>query len=102
MSIRNPIGSTPTHRSTTHGSGPSKPPRAFVTSLSRWPRVRKGDHMTRSFILVVTAFVFGSALAGAQTTREVAYSSRSVVPVHTKLRFTTMIILPEHEEILDF
>ena len=40
--------------------------------------------------------------AFAQTTRDVSYSSRSVVQVNAKLRFTTMIILPESEEILDF
>ena len=36
------------------------------------------------------------------TTREVHYTSRSVVQVNARLRFTTLIILPEHEEILDF
>src|SRR4029077_4738522 len=29
-------------------------------------------------------------------------SNRSVVQVHTKVRFTTLIILPEHEQILDY
>jgi type IV secretion system protein VirB9 len=39
----------------------------------------------------------------AQTTgiREVSASERSVVPLQTRLRYTTMIVLPEHEEILD-
>jgi type IV secretion system protein VirB9 len=36
------------------------------------------------------------------TTREVHYTNRSVVRVNARLRFTTMIILPETEEILDF
>src|SRR5262245_4522765 len=36
------------------------------------------------------------------TTREVHYTSRSVVTVNARLRFTTLIILPETEEILDF
>lgn len=35
-------------------------------------------------------------------TREIPYSNRSVVRVNARLRFTTMIILPEREEILDF
>src|SRR5262245_23972821 len=38
----------------------------------------------------------------AQSTRDVTYDARAVVPVHAKLRFTTMIILPDQEEILDF
>jgi len=38
----------------------------------------------------------------APSTREVHYTSRSVIPVNARLRFTTMIILPETEEILDF
>ena len=38
----------------------------------------------------------------AQTTREVSYNPRSVVRINAKLRFTTMIILPESEQILDF
>jgi type IV secretory pathway VirB9-like protein len=39
----------------------------------------------------------------AQTTgvREVEASARSVVPLQTRLRYTTMIVLPEDEEILD-
>ena len=49
-----------------------------------------------SLLLVVV----GSA--DAQTTREVSYNPRAVVHVNAKLRFTTMIILPEQEQILDF
>ena len=37
-----------------------------------------------------------------QPTREVSYNSRSVVRIDAKLRMTTMLILPESEEILDF
>ena len=39
----------------------------------------------------------------AQTTgvREVEASPRSVTPLQTRLRYTTMIVLPEDEEILD-
>jgi type IV secretion system protein VirB9 len=36
------------------------------------------------------------------TTRDVHYTSRSVVRINARVRFTTMIILPEREEILDF
>ena len=39
----------------------------------------------------------------AQTTgiREVAASDRSVIPLQTRLRYTTMIVLPDDEQILD-
>ena len=49
--------------------------------------------------------LFGS-LAGlpalADGARVVKYGKEDVVPVHAKLRFTTLIVLPESEEILDF
>jgi type IV secretory pathway VirB9-like protein len=57
----------------------------------------------KTLLLVMT---MTSCLAGvpasAQTAREVSYSAESVVPLKARLRFTTMIILPEQEEILDF
>ncbi|MGB7173566.1 MAG: TrbG/VirB9 family P-type conjugative transfer protein, partial [Candidatus Acidiferrales bacterium] len=34
--------------------------------------------------------------------RVVKYSKEDIVPVHAKLRFSTLIVLPEDEEILDF
>src|SRR5947207_15495904 len=33
--------------------------------------------------------------------REVSASSRSLIPLNTKIRYTTMILLPDNEEILD-
>ena len=48
--------------------------------------------------------IVGAAVAGvAQTTgiREVTASDRSVIPLQTRLRYTTMIVLPDGEEILD-
>jgi type IV secretory pathway VirB9-like protein len=45
----------------------------------------------------------GPAVLRAQTPgiREVSDATKSVVPLQTRLRFTTMIVLPEEEEILD-
>ena len=45
----------------------------------------------------------GLVSIGAQTTgvREVTVSDRSVIPLNTKIRYTTMVLLPEGEEILD-
>ncbi len=54
---------------------------------------------------VVAAVLTGtlSISAGAQTTgiREVSATARSLVPLQTRLRYTTMIVLPDGEEILD-
>jgi type IV secretion system protein VirB9 len=46
--------------------------------------------------------LMAASVVRAQGTREVTVDARSVVPVHAKVRFTTMIILPEHEQILDY
>ena len=43
-----------------------------------------------------------AASVEAQGTREVTADARSIVRVTAKLRFTTTIVLPESEEILDF
>ena len=56
----------------------------------------------RQVVLVGLALFLGVPCAHAQGTREVTVNARSVVPVHAKVRFTTMIILPEHEQILDY
>jgi type IV secretion system protein VirB9 len=61
--------------------------------------------MSRAVLaLVLFALVLGPATVTtrAQSTREVTYNTRSVVHVNAKLRFTTLIVLPEGEEILDF
>ena len=58
--------------------------------------------MVRRFVVVVFAVLFSVAGARAQGTRDVTVTSRSVVPVHARVRFTTLIILPEHEQILDY
>jgi len=58
--------------------------------------------MTRSLICLALGLLLGSGPVHAQSTRDVTYNQRSIVRVNTKLRFTTMIILPDTEEILDF
>jgi len=54
---------------------------------------------------VATLMLAGSlnVSAGGQATgiREVAANGRSLVPLQTRLRYTTMIVLPDGEEILD-
>jgi type IV secretory pathway VirB9-like protein len=59
------------------------------------------------FSLLIVAGIL-LALAGAPTesadtgARIVKYSREDIVPVHAKLRFSTLIVLPDDEEILDF
>src|SRR5437867_8110188 len=59
----------------------------------------------RARILVTTLVLvpLGVASLAAQATgiREVSASERSLIPLHTKIRYTTMVVLPESEEILD-
>jgi type IV secretory pathway VirB9-like protein len=42
-----------------------------------------------------------SAQAPGTGIREVSASTRSLIPIQTRLRYTTMVVLPEGEEILD-
>jgi type IV secretory pathway VirB9-like protein len=56
-------------------------------------------------LLIVGAAVFHPSATQAATevaARVVKYSKEDIVPVRAKLRFSTLIILPEDEEILDF
>jgi type IV secretory pathway VirB9-like protein len=58
----------------------------------------------RLFVLTTAVVTFSGAVtwAGAQTgVREVSASERGVIPLQTRLRYTTMVILPDGEEILD-
>ncbi len=56
-------------------------------------------------VLAVGAAVFQASPTHAATeaaARVVKYSKEDIVPVRAKLRFSTLIVLPEDEEILDF
>lgn len=50
----------------------------------------------------VSAIAAGQNAAEAMQSRKVQYSETDVVTVRTKVRFTTMVILPKEETILDF
>jgi type IV secretion system protein VirB9 len=55
--------------------------------------------------LLVVALAFGSVsqvFAEADGARVIKYGKEDIVPVHAKLRFSTLIVLPDEEEILDF
>jgi type IV secretion system protein VirB9 len=58
---------------------------------------------------LLSLFLFGPALFAqtaihtpAETARVVKYGQADIVTVHAKLRYSTLIVLPENEEILDF
>jgi type IV secretion system protein VirB9 len=53
------------------------------------------------FLVFLLAHV-GAASATEPGARVVKYSREDIVPVHAKLRFSTLIVLPDEEEILDF
>jgi type IV secretion system protein VirB9 len=47
-------------------------------------------------------FPVSPARAATEAARVVKYAKEDIVPVRAKLRFSTLIVLPEDEEILDF
>jgi type IV secretion system protein VirB9 len=47
-------------------------------------------------------FPVSPARAATETARVVKYAKEDIVPVRAKLRFSTLIVLPDDEEILDF
>jgi type IV secretory pathway VirB9-like protein len=56
-------------------------------------------------VLIVSACAFHASPTRAATeaaARVVKYAKEDIVPVHAKLRFSTLIVLPDEEEILDF
>jgi type IV secretion system protein VirB9 len=57
----------------------------------------------RSLVATVICIPLGASSLVAQATgiREVSASERTVIPLDTRLRYTTMILLPDDEEILD-
>src|ERR1700737_485895 len=69
-----------------------------------FPRAVAYSHLVApAFALGVLATPKLSPVARGQTSgiREVSASAHSVIPLQTRLRYTTMIVLPEDDEILD-
>jgi len=62
----------------------------------------------RSFVKLLALALLGNLgtfhgpVHAAETARVVKYGQDDIVTVHTKLRYSTLIVLPENEEILDF
>jgi type IV secretory pathway VirB9-like protein len=53
-------------------------------------------------VLGSAAFPCASLRAATDTARVVKYSKEDIVPIRAKLRFSTLIVLPDDEEILDY
>jgi type IV secretory pathway VirB9-like protein len=70
-----------------------------------FPSQRHSFFLRAFAVVVLGAATFPLSPAHAATeaaARVVKYSKEDIVPVHAKLRFSTLIVLPEDEEILDF
>ena len=71
-----------------------------MKSVTKAKSVTKG-----SLIFVVLSFIVLGALPTLAQTgsgRTVKYSQQDIVSVRAKIRFSTLIVLPQNEEILDF
>ena len=53
-------------------------------------------------VVGLIAFTALSARAATVSGRTVKYSQQDIVSVHAKIRFSTLIVLPQNEDILDF
>jgi len=53
-------------------------------------------------VLSLASAGFGPVRADAAQARVVKYSREEIVPIRAKLRFSTLLILPDSEEIIDF
>jgi type IV secretory pathway VirB9-like protein len=56
---------------------------------------------TVALAVMITPAVSAPAAGQATGIRDVSVSSRSLIPLQTRVRYTTMIVLPDDEEILD-
>ncbi len=71
-----------------------------MKSVSKAKSVSKG-----CFVFVVLSFIVLTALPARAETgsgRTVKYSQQDIVSVRAKIRYSTLIVLPQNEEILDF
>ena len=61
------------------------------------------DFVLGSMVGLAVGLTAAPVIAEAQTTgiREVSASERSLIPLQTRLRYTTLVVLPEGEEIID-
>src|SRR5947208_13480332 len=53
-------------------------------------------------IIMTVILIAGLGLAQNREARTVKYATKDIVPIKAKIRFTTLIVLPSNEKILDF
>ena len=70
--------------------------------MKRFARLRKCGSFCLVVFFLAALCSLGSPVLAGEGARVVKYSKEDVVPVHAKLRFSTLIVLPDEEEILDF
>ncbi len=63
--------------------------------------VRKSGVAVVAFAVLALSMFSASIVGQNSGIREVTASGRTVIPLQTRLRYTTMILLPDDEEILD-
>jgi type IV secretion system protein VirB9 len=63
------------------------------------PRCARSAFLAALSLLAIAAV---PALADSEGGRTVKYSQKDIVPIHARIRFSTLIVLPQNEEILDF
>src|SRR5579863_735849 len=66
--------------------------------------INRNWHRVSAYLILFVVLLAGVPAAGAAEpgARTVKYSKEDIVPVHAKMRFSTLIVLPDEEEILDF
>src|ERR1700756_2458817 len=66
--------------------------------------INRNWHRASAYLILFVVLLAGvlAASAAEPGARTVKYSKEDIVPVHAKLRFSTLIVLPDEEEILDF
>jgi type IV secretion system protein VirB9 len=86
-----------------------RPPPKFVAANYKEKKMNQTAGRRKSVLKSFLATAFLSAVLASLCTaadgdgaRVVRVGKEDVVPVHAKLRFSTLIVLPESEEILDF
>src|SRR5690242_7647320 len=66
--------------------------------------INRNWHRVSAYLILFVVLLAGvlAASAAEPGARTVKYSKEDIVSVHARLRFSTLIVLPEKEEILDF
>lgn len=67
--------------------------------------MKHGSSKKLAYGLVAVLSLLGTATqlrADSESGRTVKYSQKDIVPIRAKIRFSTLIVLPQNEDILDF